>query len=156
LLKEAQRVYRTTGAYIHDQHFEIIIRQMLRHAQVVAPGDTHLLPEDLVDRQDFSQINAQVLAEGGDPATVRTVLLGLTRAALATESWLAAASFQRTDSILADAAIEGRIDHLVGLKENVILGKLIPAGTGHNLPPPVLPERKRRGRPPGSKRDSEE
>jgi DNA-directed RNA polymerase subunit beta' len=154
LLKEAQRVYRTTGAYIHDQHFEIIISQMVRYVQVMASGDTHLLPGNLIDRRNYSRINAQIVAEGGDPATAKIVLLGLTRAALATESWLAAASFQRTDSVLADAAIEGRIDRLVGLKENVILGKLIPAGTGHNPPPPVLPVRKqpaKRGRPPGSK-----
>jgi len=141
LLQEAQRVYRTTGAYIHDKHFEIIIRQMVCRVQVSDPGDTDLLPEDVVDRFAFVDINAQVVAQGGNPAIAHPILLGLTRAALATESWLAAASFQQTNRVLTDAVLEGKTDHLVGLKENVILGKLIPAGTGI-LPRPTPPRGK--------------
>jgi DNA-directed RNA polymerase subunit beta' len=141
LLGEAQRVYRTTGAYIHDKHFEIIIRQMLRYVRVEHSGDTDLLPEDLVDRFAYMNINARTFAEGGEPAIAHVILLGLTRAALATQSWLAAASFQQTSRVLTDAALAGQTDYLVGLKENVILGRLIPAGTGI-LPRPAPPRRK--------------
>ncbi|HET9918552.1 MAG TPA: DNA-directed RNA polymerase subunit beta' [Ktedonobacteraceae bacterium] len=130
LVKEVQRVYRNTGVYINDKHIEVIIRQMLRRVKVEEPGDTELLPNDLVDRFVYADTNARVLAEGGEPATAQTVLLGVTKASLNTDSFLAAASFQETTRVLTEAAIEAQTDHLVGLKENVIIGKLIPAGSG--------------------------
>ncbi|MGB8347537.1 MAG: DNA-directed RNA polymerase subunit beta' [Ktedonobacteraceae bacterium] len=130
LVKEVQKVYRNTGVYINDKHIEVIVRQMLRRVRVDEPGDTDLLPSDLVDRFKYDEINARVLAEGGEPATAQTVLLGVTKASLNTDSWLAAASFQETTRVLTEAAIDGQTDHLVGLKENVIIGKLIPAGSG--------------------------
>ena len=130
LLEEIQLVYRTQGVTIHDKHIEVIIRQMLRRVRVTSSGDTHLLPGDLVDKLDFEAINDEVMAEGGEPATAQPVLLGITKAALNTESFLSAASFQHTISVLSNAAIEGKRDDLHGLKESVIIGKLIPAGTG--------------------------
>ncbi len=130
LVKEVQRVYRNTGVYINDKHIEVIIRQMLRRVKVDEPGDTEMLPNDLVDRFVYADTNARVLAEGGEPATAQTVLLGVTKASLNTDSFLAAASFQETTRVLTEAAIEAQTDHLVGLKENVIIGKLIPAGSG--------------------------
>jgi DNA-directed RNA polymerase subunit beta' len=130
LVKEVQKVYRNTGVYINDKHVEVIVRQMLRRVKIDDPGDTDLLPNDLVDRFIYEDTNARVLAEGGEPATAQTVLLGVTKASLNTESFLAAASFQETTRVLTEAAITGATDHLVGLKENVIIGKLIPAGTG--------------------------
>jgi DNA-directed RNA polymerase subunit beta' len=130
LVKEVQKVYRSTGVYINDKHIEVIVRQMLRRVRMDDPGDTELLPNDLVDRFIYEETNARVLAEGGEPATAQTVLLGVTKASLNTESFLAAASFQETTRVLTDAAVHGSTDHLVGLKENVIIGKLIPAGTG--------------------------
>ena len=130
LVKEVQRVYRNTGVYINDKHIEVIIRQMLRRVKVDEPGDTEMLPDDLVDRFVYADANARVLAEGGEPATAQTVLLGVTKASLNTDSFLAAASFQETTRVLTEAAIEAQTDHLVGLKENVIIGKLIPAGSG--------------------------
>ena len=130
LVKEVQRVYRNTGVYIHDKHIEVIVRQMLRRVKVDEPGDTEMLPSDLVDRFVYADTNARVLAEGGEPATASTVLLGVTKASLNTDSFLAAASFQETTRVLTEAAIEAQTDHLVGLKENVIIGKLIPAGSG--------------------------
>jgi DNA-directed RNA polymerase subunit beta' len=123
-------VYRTQGVSIHDKHVEVIVRQMLRKVRVDTPGDTELLPGEMVDRFKYETINAAVLAQGGEPATATTVLLGVTKASLTVESFLAAASFQDTTKVLTDAAIAGQIDRLVGLKENVIIGKLIPAGTG--------------------------
>ena len=130
LVKEVQRVYRNTGVYINDKHIEVIIRQMLRRVKVDEPGDTEMLPDDLVDRFVYADTNARVLAEGGEPATAQTVLLGVTKASLNTDSFLAAASFQETTRVLTEAALEAQTDHLVGLKENVIIGKLIPAGSG--------------------------
>ncbi|MDR0783077.1 MAG: DNA-directed RNA polymerase subunit beta' [Propionibacteriaceae bacterium] len=130
LVDEVQRVYRTQGAPIHDKHIEIIIRQMLRRITVIESGDTVFLPGELIDRANFEAENRRVLAESGAPAQGRPVLMGITKASLATESWLSAASFQETTKVLTDAAIQGKSDTLVGLKENVILGKLIPAGTG--------------------------
>ncbi|MDR0415991.1 MAG: DNA-directed RNA polymerase subunit beta', partial [Propionibacteriaceae bacterium] len=130
LVDEVQQVYRTQGAPIHDKHIEIIIRQMLRRVTVIESGDTQLLPGELVARQAFEAQNREVVAEGGSPAQGRPVLMGITKASLATDSWLSAASFQETTKVLTDAAIQGKSDSLVGLKENVILGKLIPAGTG--------------------------
>jgi len=130
LLEEIQKVYRSQGVKIHDKHIEMIIRQMLGKVKVTSPGDTDLLVGDLVDRIAFEEINAKVIAEGGQPATAQPVLLGITKAALNTESFLSAASFQHTIRVLAGAAVEGKVDELRGLKENVIVGRLIPAGTG--------------------------
>jgi DNA-directed RNA polymerase subunit beta' len=130
LVDEVQSVYRTQGAPIHDKHIEIIIRQMLRRVTVIESGDADLLAGDLVDRLTYEAQNRKVVAEGGTPASGRAVLMGITKASLATESWLSAASFQETTKVLTDAAINGKSDSLIGLKENVILGKLIPAGTG--------------------------
>ncbi|WP_210650071.1 DNA-directed RNA polymerase subunit beta' [Nocardioides sp. SYSU D00065] len=130
LVNEVQEVYRSQGVSIHDKHIEIIVRQMLRRVTVIESGDTNLLPSDLVDRVRFEEENRRVVSEGGKPASGRPVLMGITKASLATESWLSAASFQETTRVLTDAAINGRSDSLRGLKENVIIGKLIPAGTG--------------------------
>jgi DNA-directed RNA polymerase subunit beta' len=130
LLQEVQKVYRSQGVNIHDKHFEVIAARMLSRVEVVRSGDMTLLPGDLVDRHTFSKMNTRVTGEGGQPATARPVLLGITKAALNTDSFLAAASFQHTIKVLAGAAIEGKQDDLRGLKENVIIGKLIPAGTG--------------------------
>jgi DNA-directed RNA polymerase subunit beta' len=130
LVDEVQAVYRSQGVSIHDKHIEIIVRQMLRRVTVIESGDARLLPSDLVDRASFEQENRRVVSEGGKPASGRPVLMGITKASLATDSWLSAASFQETTRVLTDAAIHGRSDHLRGLKENVIIGKLIPAGTG--------------------------
>jgi DNA-directed RNA polymerase subunit beta' len=126
LVEEVQKVYRSQGVNINDKHIEIIARQMLRRVRVESPGDTELLSGDLVDRFEYESINAKVLAEGGEPATAQTVLLGITRGSLNTASWLAAASFQETTRVLTEASIWGRTDKLLGLKENVIIGKLIP------------------------------
>ena len=130
LVAEVQRVYRSQGVSIADKHVEIIVRQMLRKVTVDSAGDTELLPSELIDRFEFEEVNNRILAEGGEPATAQTVLLGVTKASLNTSSFLAAASFQETTRVLTEAAINGSKDHLLGLKENVIIGKLIPAGTG--------------------------
>jgi DNA-directed RNA polymerase subunit beta' len=130
LVDEVQEVYRSQGVSIHDKHIEIIVRQMLRRVTVIEQGVAELLTGDLVDRVRFEEENRRVVAEGGQPASGRPVLMGITKASLATDSWLSAASFQETTRVLTDAAIHGRSDSLMGLKENVILGKLIPAGTG--------------------------
>jgi DNA-directed RNA polymerase subunit beta' len=130
LIDEVQEVYRSQGVNINDKHIEVIARQMLRKLRVDQTGDTELLPGELVDRFEFEDKNRQVLAEGGEPATALPVLLGVTKASLNTESFLAAASFQETTKVLTEAAISGKVDKLLGLKENVIIGKLIPAGTG--------------------------
>jgi DNA-directed RNA polymerase subunit beta' len=132
LTNEVQEVYRSQGVLIHDKHIEIIIRQMLKRVQVIDSGATEFLPGVLVDRAMFEAENRRVVAEGGEPAAGRPVLMGITKASLATESWLSAASFQETTRVLTDAAINARSDSLIGLKENVIIGKLIPAGTGIN------------------------
>ncbi len=131
ILSEVQKVYRSQGVNINDKHFEVIIRKMLGKMQVVDPGDTDLLPGDLVDRLALQEINRRAIAEGKQPAKARAVLLGVTKAALATDSFLSAASFQHTIRVLAKAAVEGQRDMLYGLKENVIIGKLIPAGAGY-------------------------
>jgi DNA-directed RNA polymerase subunit beta' len=127
LVEEVQKVYRSQGVTINDKHIEVIVRQMLRRVRVDSPGDSNLLPGELVDRFRFESENARVLAEGGEPATAQPVLLGVTKASLNTESFLAAASFQETTRVLTEAAIQGQVDKLLGLKENVIIGKLIPA-----------------------------
>jgi len=130
LLQEVQKVYRMQGVDINDKHIEIIVRQMLRKVRVEDSGDTDMLPGGLVDIFEFEKENERIVQEGGQPAIAKRVLLGITKAALATESFLSAASFQETTRVLTDAAIKGKKDPLVGLKENVIIGKLIPAGTG--------------------------
>ncbi len=130
LLQEVQRVYRLQGVDINDKHIEVMIRQMLRKVKVEESGDTELLPGGLIDIFEFEDENERVIASGGEPATARPVLLGITKASLATDSFLSAASFQETTRVLTEAAIKGKMDPLLGLKENVIIGKLVPAGTG--------------------------
>jgi DNA-directed RNA polymerase subunit beta' len=130
LVEEVQQVYRSQGVTIHDKHIELIVRQMLRKVHIIEPGETEFLPGDMVNRRVFEERNAEVVEGGGAPASARPVLLGITKASLATDSWLSAASFQETTRVLTDAAIGARSDPLLGLKENVIIGKLIPAGTG--------------------------
>ncbi|NOK57687.1 MAG: DNA-directed RNA polymerase beta' subunit [Chloroflexi bacterium AL-W] len=130
LVNEAQKVYRSQGVDINDKHVEIIARQMLRRVRIEEPGDTRLLPGEFVDAAEFARINAEIISQGGEPATATTMLLGITKASLTTESFLSAASFQDTTRVLTEAAITGKVDYLRGLKENVVIGKLIPAGTG--------------------------
>ena len=130
LVGEVQKVYNSQGVSIHDKHIEIIIRQMLRRVTIIESGDAELLPGELVERSKFEHENRRVVQEGGHPASGRPQLMGITKASLATESWLSAASFQETTRVLTDAAINAKSDSLIGLKENVIIGKLIPAGTG--------------------------
>lgn len=130
LLQEVQRVYRLQGVEINDKHIEVMIRQMLRKVKVEEVGDADLLPGGLIDIFDFESENRRVEEQGGEPATARGVLLGITKASLATDSFLSAASFQETTRVLTEAAIKGKLDPLLGLKENVIIGKLVPAGTG--------------------------
>ncbi len=127
LVNEVQEVYRSQGVSIHDKHIETIVRQMLRRVTIIDHGATEFLPGSLVERSEFEAANRQVVTEGGEPAAGRPVLMGITKASLATESWLSAASFQETTRVLTDAAINSRSDKLIGLKENVIIGKLIPA-----------------------------
>jgi DNA-directed RNA polymerase subunit beta' len=147
LVDEVQKVYRTQGVNINDKHIEVIVRQMLRRVRIDTPGDTALLPGELVDRFEYEDLNRKVLAEGGEPATAQPVLLGVTKASLSTDSFLAAASFQETTRVLTEAAINGKVDQLRGLKENVIIGKLIPARAELDLPP--LPPRPPREALPG-------
>ncbi|MDC5698254.1 DNA-directed RNA polymerase subunit beta' [Intrasporangium calvum] len=130
LVDEVQTVYRQQGVSIHDKHIEVIVRQMLRRVTIIEAGDADLLPGELAERGRFEDENRRVMAEGGRPAAGRPELMGITKASLATESWLSAASFQETTRVLTQAAMEAKSDPLLGLKENVILGKLIPAGTG--------------------------
>jgi len=130
LVNEIQEVYRSQGVGIHDKHIEIIVKQMLRRITVLEPGDTDLLPGELVDHLRFQAANREAVTKGGKAASGRPELMGITKASLATESWLSAASFQETTRVLTDAALSERSDPLLGLKENVIIGKLIPAGTG--------------------------
>ncbi len=130
LVDEVQEVYRSQGVDIHDKHIEIIVRQMLRRVRVVNPGDSAFLPAELIDSQEFRDANKELVTEGKKPAEGRPELMGITKASLATDSWLSAASFQETTRVLTEAALQGKSDFLRGLKENVIIGKLIPAGTG--------------------------
>ena len=130
MLQEVQRVYRLQGVDINDKHIEVIVRQMLKKVRVEDRGDTDFLPGTMVDVLEFNDVNAQMEAEGKEPAKGEQIMLGITKASLATDSFLSAASFQETTKVLTEAAIKGKVDHLVGLKENVIIGKHIPAGTG--------------------------
>ena len=130
MMREVQRVYRLQGVDINDKHIEIIVRQMLKKVRIEEAGDSRYLPGALIDILELEDENERLLAEGKEPATAEQTLLGITKASLATSSFLSAASFQETTKVLTDAAIKGKIDPLIGLKENVLLGKLIPAGTG--------------------------
>jgi DNA-directed RNA polymerase subunit beta' len=130
IIDEVQKVYRSQGVNTNDKHIEVMCRQMLRKVQIVHPGDTDYLQDERIDRFEFNQINEEILAQGGEPATAMPVLLGITKASLETDSFLSAASFQETTRVLTEAAINGKVDGLRGLKENVIIGKLIPAGSG--------------------------
>ena len=130
IIQEVQKVYRNQGVDINDKHIEVITRQMLKKVRVEDSGDTGMFTASLVDMYDFEEQNEKAIAEGKKPATGKRVLLGITKASLATESFLSAASFQETTKVLTEAAIKGKVDSLMGLKENVIIGKLIPAGTG--------------------------
>jgi len=130
LVEEIQEVYRLQGVKINDKHFEVIIRQMLKKVKIKEAGDTNFMIGDYVDRAKFEEENAKVIAQGGKPAVAEPVLLGITKAALTTDSWLSAASFQETTRVLTEASLAGKVDYLRGLKENVIIGRLIPAGTG--------------------------
>ena len=145
LVDQVQQVYQSQGVAIHDKHIEVILRQMLRRVQVESTGDSDFIPGQMVDKFAFQNENAKVLAEGGEPATAKPVLLGVTRASLLTDSFLSAASFQETTRVLTQAAVSGAQDWLLGLKENVIIGRLIPAqvdipGMQELLKPAVLPE----------------
>ena len=130
LVDQVQKVYREQGVSIHDKHIELIVRQMLRRVSVAEPGDSHFLPGERVEARIYAEVNRDLVQEGKRPAEGRPELMGITKASLATDSWLSAASFQETTRVLTEAAIEGKSDHLLGLKENIIIGKLIPAGTG--------------------------
>ena len=130
MLQEVQRVYRLQGVEISDKHIEVLVRQMLKKIRIEENGDTDFLPGTLVDVLEFEEVNEKLEKEGKTPAEGKQIMLGITKASLATESFLSAASFQETTKVLTEAAIKGKVDHLVGLKENVIIGKLIPAGTG--------------------------
>jgi DNA-directed RNA polymerase subunit beta' len=144
LLSQVLSVYRAQDIHINEKHIEIVVRQMLRMVRVETSGSTNLVPGDLVDIYKCEEQNNKVLAEGGEPAMVKREILGITKASLSTESFLSAASFQETSSVLTDAAVKGKVDHLVGIKENVIIGKLIPAGTGlaryRNIIPKIVGE----------------
>ncbi|MCX7726560.1 MAG: hypothetical protein N2053_06895, partial [Chitinispirillaceae bacterium] len=133
LLDEIQAVYRLQGVTINDKHMEVIIAQMLRKVQIEDPGDTEFLPGDDVDKRKLREVNEKIISEGGQPATYRPLLLGITKASLTTDSFLSAASFQETTKVLSRAAVEGKVDNLYGLKENLIMGNLIPAGTGAKI-----------------------
>ena len=130
LVEEVQKVYRDQGVSIHDKHIELIVRQMLRRVLVAEPGDAPFLPGERVDSRTYAEVNRTLVQDGKRPAEGRPELMGITKASLATDSWLSAASFQETTRVLTEAAIEGKSDQLFGLKENIIIGKLIPAGSG--------------------------
>jgi DNA-directed RNA polymerase subunit beta' len=130
MIQEVQRVYRLQGVEINDKHIEVIVRQMLKKVRIENNGDSNFLPGTLVDILEYNDVNEKLMNEGLEPAEGKQVMLGITKASLATNSFLSAASFQETTKVLTEAAIKGKIDPLIGLKENVIIGKLIPAGTG--------------------------
>ena len=130
MLQEVQRVYRLQGVEINDKHIEMIVHQMLKKIKIEESGDSDVLPGVSMDVLDYNEMNEALIADGKKPADGRQVMLGITKASLATDSFLSAASFQETTKVLTEAAINGKVDHLIGLKENVIIGKPIPAGTG--------------------------
>jgi DNA-directed RNA polymerase subunit beta' len=131
LVDEIQEVYQLQGVKINDKHIEIIVRQMLKRVKIREVGDTRFIVDEQVEEQVFKEENERVIKEGGAPATADPLFLGITKASLITDSWVSAASFQETTRVLTQAAVEGRIDALRGLKENVIMGRLVPAGTGN-------------------------
>ena len=158
-MNEIQEVYRLQGVNINDKHIETIVRQMMRWVKIEDVGDTEFLIEEQVDKFRFLEENERVIADGGRPATGRPLLLGITKASLSTESFISAASFQETTRVLTEASISGKVDHLRGLKENVTMGRLIPAGTGFEWyrnvrippdepppPPPLAAAERRRAR----------
>jgi DNA-directed RNA polymerase subunit beta' len=130
LVNEIQQVYRLQGVSINDKHIEVIVRMMLRRVRVREPGDTSFLSDEQIDKSEFERENSKVIAKGGQPAVAEPLLLGITKASLSTESFLSASSFQETTKVLTEAAINGKVDELRGLKENVLMGRLLPAGTG--------------------------
>jgi DNA-directed RNA polymerase subunit beta' len=130
IIRGVQAIYGSQGVPLHDKHLEVIVRQMLNKVTVIDSGDTEMLPGEIIDRQRFATQNRAAVAQGLKPASARQEVMGMTRASLASQSWLSAASFQETTRVLTQAALDRREDPLVGLKENVIIGKLIPAGTG--------------------------
>ncbi|MCL4167354.1 UNVERIFIED_CONTAM: hypothetical protein GTU68_053874 [Idotea baltica] len=130
LVEEVQKVYRDQGVSIHDKHIELIVRQMTRRVGVQEPGESDFLPGERVDQWQFADVNRRLVTEGLRPAEGRPEIMGITKSSLSTDSWLSAASFQETTRVLTEAAIEGKSDSMIGLKENIIIGKLIPAGTG--------------------------
>jgi DNA-directed RNA polymerase subunit beta' len=143
LVDQVQEVYRSQGVDIHDKHIELIVRQMLRRVRIVNPGDGPWLPAELVDTQEFRDVNRELVEDGKQPAEGRPELMGITKASLATDSWLSAASFQETTRVLTEASLNSKSDYMRGLKENVIIGKLIPAGTGsdtYQAIEPMLPD----------------
>jgi DNA-directed RNA polymerase subunit beta' len=143
LVEQVQEVYRSQGVDIHDKHIELIVRQMLRRVRIANPGDGPWLPAELVDGQVFRDTNRELVEDGKQPAEGRPELMGITKASLATDSWLSAASFQETTRVLTEASLNSKSDHMRGLKENVIIGKLIPAGTGsdaYQSIEPMLPD----------------
>jgi DNA-directed RNA polymerase subunit beta' len=130
LVDEVQEVYRLQGVRINDKHIEVIVRQMLERVKIVDPGDTDFILEEHVEKRRFEETNREVVTKGGNPAVAKSLLLGITKASLSVESFISAASFQETTKVLTEASIAGKVDHLKGLKENVIMGRIIPAGTG--------------------------
>jgi DNA-directed RNA polymerase subunit beta' len=130
LVDEVQEVYRLQGVRINDKHIEVIVRQMMRRVKILEVGDTDFIVEEQVDRTKFDLANRSIIENGGTPATAEPLILGITKASLSTDSFISAASFQETTKVLTDASISGAADYLRGLKENVIMGRLIPAGTG--------------------------
>ncbi|MCC7025232.1 MAG: DNA-directed RNA polymerase subunit beta' [Thermomicrobiales bacterium] len=150
IIDEVQKVYRSQGVNTNDKHIEVICRQILRKVSITHPGDTDYLQDERIDRFEFNQINEEIMAQGGEPATAMPVLLGITKASLETDSFLSAASFQETTRVLTEAAINGKVDHLRGLKENVIIGKLIPAGSGFGVVPGIEADVLAAGEPGGS------
>ena len=133
LVNEIQEVYRLQGVKINDKHIEVIVRQMLQKVEITSSGDTTMLIGEQIDRHEFDEVNAKAVKEGGEPATGEPVLLGITKASLQTRSFISAASFQETTRVLTEASVNGKLDVLNGLKENVIVGRLIPAGTGGQM-----------------------
>jgi DNA-directed RNA polymerase subunit beta' len=143
LVDQVQEVYRSQGVDIHDKHIELVVRQMLRRVRIANPGDSRYLPNELADQKEFRQVNQELVEDGKVPAEGRPELMGITKASLATDSWLSAASFQETTRVLTEAALQSKSDFMRGLKENVIIGKLIPSGTGsehYQAIEPMLPD----------------
>ncbi len=142
-MNEVQLVYRLQGVRINDKHIEVIVRQMLRRVKITDPGDSDFLLGEHVEKHIFREVNEKLLAEGKKPAAAEALILGITKASLSTESFISAASFQETTKVLTEAATAGKVDYLRGLKENVIMGRLIPAGTGLKMYREMIEERQK-------------